>query len=114
MKTKLFEHDVKFWLEEQYPLTVVHDRYGGTYSGGKFLAFPREFDEIESEVCGSDPECMLYWHEFEDFVGKGATIDEAISDLRNKLQEEFDGGCRHCQSISDIQKLMNQIFPKKS
>ena len=107
MKTKLFEHDVKFWLEEQYPLTVVHDRYGGTYSGGKFLAFPREFDEIESEVCGSDPECMLYWHEFEDFVGKGATIDEAISDLRNKLQEEMDGGCRHCQSWEDVKRLLN-------
>ena len=102
METKLFEHDVRFWLEEQYPLTVIADRYNGTYSGGKFLAFPREFNEIEDEVGGSDPECMIYWHEFDDFVGKGNTIEEAINDLRYKLQIEKDNGYKHCQSINDI------------
>lgn len=97
METKLFEHDVKFWLEEEYPLTIVTDRYNGTYSGAKFLAFPREFNEIEDDVCGSDPECMTYWYNFDDFVGKGATIQEAVSDLRLRLQMEYDAGCPHCQ-----------------
>jgi len=99
MKTKLFEHDVKFWLEEEYPLTIVTDRYNGTYSGAKFLAFPRDFNEIEDEVCGSDPECMDYWYNFDDIVGKGETIQEAVSNLRLQLQMEYDAGCPHCQTF---------------
>ena len=102
MKTRLFEHDINFWLENEYPLTIIHDRYSGTYSGAKFLAFPRNFNEIEEEVCGSDPECWMYWHEFEDFVGRGATIQEAVSDLRFQLQMEKDSGFPSCPNFREM------------
>ena len=102
MKTKLLQHDVVFWLEDHYPLTVINDRYNGTYSGGKYLAFPREFNEIEDEVCGSDPECMTYWAEFDDFVGKGATINEAVHDLHDKLQMEYESGFPNCKSFAEV------------
>ena len=102
MKTRLTDHDIKFWLEEQYPLTVIDDRYSGTYSKASYLAWPREFNEIEDEVCGSDPECMLYWDEFDDFVGKGATIEDAVADLRRQFQEERDNGFPNCRSMKDL------------
>ena len=102
MKTRLTDHDIKFWLEEQYPLTVIADRYSGTYSKASYLAWPREFNEIEDEVCGSDPECMLYWDEFDDFVGKGATIEDAVADLRRQFQEERDNGFPNCRSMKDL------------
>lgn len=31
---------IKLFLEDMYPLTIVSDRYGGTYSKGLYLAFP--------------------------------------------------------------------------
>lgn len=29
-----------------YPLTILRDRYGGTYSGGAYLAWNRHYDDI--------------------------------------------------------------------
>ena len=29
---------------EMYPLTIIKDRYNGTYSGGMYLAFNLEYD----------------------------------------------------------------------
>lgn len=102
MKTKLLSDSVDFWLKNEYPLTVVADRYGGCYSGGNYLAFPRDFCDIEEEVCGSDPECMVYWGEFDDIVGRGATIEDAVGDLRRQMQEEKNCGYQHCQTWEDI------------
>jgi len=107
MRTKLFDTDVKFWLQSEYPLTVISDRYTGTYSGGQFTAWPREFNEIEDEVCGDDGECMNFWSGFDDFVGKGPTIEAAVADLRNKLQAEMDGGFKNCRKVSDIIATMS-------
>ena len=82
--------EIEYWLKEQYPLTVISDRYGGTYSGGRFLAYPCDFDEIGEDVNGGDNACMDYWDEFNGIVGKGATIEEAVQDLRDKLQKELE------------------------
>ena len=42
------------WLGVKYPLTIITDRYNGTYSGGGWLAFPLYCDEVPSAVDGFD------------------------------------------------------------
>lgn len=76
------------WLKEKYPLTVVMDRYNGTYSGAKFLAFPLDFDVVPIEVNGSDTECAYFWKNYEEPVGKGASAQDAIDDLVAQMQDE--------------------------
>lgn len=43
-----------------YPLTIICDRYSGTYSGGEYLAFNLDFDEIPQEVLGDDTTAICY------------------------------------------------------
>lgn len=74
-----------------YPLTVVMDRYSGTYSGGYFTAWNRYPVEIPSSIDDSDNVAMAFWDNyhkkektFEDgrlMVGFGETADAAIKDL---------------------------------
>ena len=66
---------------EIYPLTIVSDRYGGTYSGGNFTAWNLDIDEIPSAINGDDVSCHEFWIEYEIIVGKGNTIQDAIYDL---------------------------------
>ncbi len=79
-----------------YPLTIVKDRYGGCYSGGRFTAWNYFFDQIPDEIDGDDPTCFHFWYNFkqgqlEGFCGKkifcgfGATPDEAHEDLYKKI-----------------------------
>lgn len=70
-----------------YPLTIVSDRYGGTYSGGNFTAWNLDFDEIPHAVNSDDVDCHEFWLENQIVVGKGSTINEAIYDLYLKLEE---------------------------
>ena len=71
-----------------YPLTIISDRYSGTYSGGNYLAFNEEFNNIPEEVNADDVTCALFWGQHKDeykySIGKGNTINEAIEDLINK------------------------------
>lgn len=79
-----------------YPLTITKDRYGGKYSGGKWIAWHlyacdvpkwRYFDDaldnfsfwknVKSDV--NDDVSSNY------IVGVGDTIEEAIQDLEKKL-----------------------------
>ena len=85
---KLFKYEIEFWLNEQYPTTIINDRYSGVYSGAKWLVFPYDLTDIDPAVCGSDPDCMNFWNKFEGFVGKGATIDDAVDNLLLKLKKE--------------------------
>ena len=81
-----------------YPLTIISDRYNGTYSGAKFLAFNTDYWNIPLDVEGSDPDCQNFWFEYKDgetitqpeyfgkvYVGKGSTPNEAHIDLINKI-----------------------------
>lgn len=73
---------------EVYPVTIVSDRYGGTYSNGKWLAFQLDPADIPEEVGGSDPEEMIFWdnHDSAQFpIGKGNTPNEALESLRRQL-----------------------------
>ena len=103
-RSKLSEYELA--QEDIYPLTVIRDRYNGTYSGASYLAFNLESNFVPSEVHGSDIHCSYFWdlidegnfvegkvaRDYRDvvkYVGKGATIEDAVVDLYRKMK---DGG----------------------
>ena len=74
-------------IKELYPVTIIMDRYSGTYSGASWLAFNLDYNEIPDAVCGSDIDCLNFWeNEGKDMVvGKGAYPQEALNDLYWKV-----------------------------
>lgn len=74
----------KFW-QDIYPITIVQDRYGGTYSGAAFICFGCEYYEIPQEVNGDDIEAMTFWNHTDWVIGKGATPDDALRDFAEKV-----------------------------
>jgi len=81
------KRDAEIWVESEYPMTVVSDRYGGCYSGGAYIAFPCEVYEVDESVAGEDGECMAFWYDFKGVVGRGSTVEEAIRDLRRGMEK---------------------------
>ena len=79
------KEDIENWLNVEYPLTIVSDRYNGSYSRGKYIAFPKEPWKINSAINGNDVECMNYWNDFAGIIGKGNTPDEAFENLKNNM-----------------------------
>lgn len=76
------------WLQLGYPLTIVADRYSGTYSGGKYIAFPQHFDALDLAIHGSDGDCAAYWFEADQSTyGVGETPQEAVQNLKEKLAQ---------------------------
>ena len=88
------KRDCQYWLKEHYPLTVISDRYDGTYSGGKYTAWPALYFRIPLEVDGSDNDCDDFWSNEADesFIGFGSTVQEAIDDLEKKLKAKIEEG----------------------
>lgn len=43
-----------------YPLTIIRDRYCGSYSGGTYVAFNLESPEVPKEVFGDDCTAMRF------------------------------------------------------
>jgi hypothetical protein len=77
-----------FWLEEHYPTTIVRDRYSGLFSGGKYVAFPSSFDELDPAIGGDDGDCAAYWAEADQSpYGVGETPQEAVQHLKEKLAQ---------------------------
>lgn len=70
-----------------YPLTIISDRYGGTYSGGNFTAWNLFPEDIPPEIFDSDVPCGTFWfealifHWLDGLVGIGDTIEEAVINL---------------------------------
>ena len=44
-----------------YPLTIIRDRYSGSYSGGTYVAFNLEAHKVPAEVFGDDCTAMRFW-----------------------------------------------------
>ena len=103
-RSKLSEYELA--QEDIYPLTVIRDRYNGTYSGASYLAFNLDSNSVPSEVHGSDIPCSYFWALIDEgnfvegkvacdyrdvvkYVGKGTTIGDAVIDLYRKMK---DGG----------------------
>ena len=96
MTYDIFDADARArWLEFKYPLTIIADRYGGTYSGGAFLALPLDFDEVPREIAGDDVTCATFWDENANDrlipVGRGDTPQAAYEDLLKQMGKEGDG-----------------------
>ena len=84
---------IKLWLESHYPLTIVSDRYSGTYSDGDYTAWPLLFYQVPQEIEGSDTVCAEYWWSKDNdtsLVGRGETIQLAMDDLVKRMQERYD------------------------
>ena len=80
-------------VEKISPLTIVDDRYNGTYSGGKYTAWNMSCWQIPSAVWGDDVECRNFWWfnaDFEQFpVGKGDTPNEAAQNLLVAIKNKY-------------------------
>jgi hypothetical protein len=76
-----------------YPVTVVMDRYMGTYSGAQWLAFNLDPCDVPEEIGGDDPTETIFWreHDAENLpIGKGETPDQAIADLKEKVKRYYE------------------------
>ena len=76
----------KFKQGDIWPVTILKDRYQGTYSGTQWLAFNLEFSQLPNQILGSDPEEMWFWADGYLLypwliIGKGRTIEEAYNNL---------------------------------
>lgn len=80
-----------------YPLTIVHDRYGGVYSGGCFTAWNEDFHRVPKDVDGDDTSCTIFRDRFKQgklknycdkpiYVGMGSTPQKALDDLMKKIK----------------------------
>lgn len=76
-----------FDMDDVYPLTVVMDRYNGTYSGGRYTAWNLDFDKVPVAIACDDVCCYEFWLTNKVTVGKGQTMDDAVADLISKLNE---------------------------
>jgi len=69
------------------PVTITPDRYGGTYSGGVWLAFPLNPSVVPDGPFGGDVFANAWWAELGDVpVGRGETPDRAYDDLSQRLE----------------------------
>lgn len=73
--------------KEIYPLTVTSDRYGGAYSGGKYIAWNLRVYDVPIDPFLDDVTCASFWYSCcENNCAVGETIEEAVENLRKKLQ----------------------------
>lgn len=73
-------------LPAVYPLTVLAARYRGTYEGAPWVAF-NDCPENLDGALGDDITCGTFFRTYERFkpIGRGATPEDAIRDLAEKL-----------------------------
>ena len=70
-----------------YPLTIIRDRYSGSYSRGTYVAFNLEAHKVPVEVFGDDCTAMRFWKHFKGVVGRGGCADSAVKDLLKNLKK---------------------------
>ena len=71
-------------VEDIYPLVIVADRYGGCYSGGKYLAF--NMYDAPDDAFGDDTTVIEYFRKTKDIIGKGRSPQAAAEDLARKMR----------------------------
>lgn len=70
-----------------YPVTILKDRYGGTYSRAEWTAFNlHEYEVGETDANGGDVECAQFWDAPGMPAGKGNTPQEAYEDLIKQVK----------------------------
>lgn len=74
-------------MSNGWPIAIIQDRYMGTYSGGKWLAFTgawNHMDEISNGAHGDDVSACAFDYD-QSWLAIGDTPDEALDNLRKKL-----------------------------
>lgn len=74
-------------LEALYPLTFVLDRYDGTYSGGRWIAWNLEPHMVPMGPQADDVTCRVFWETNQLPAGRGDTPAGAVLDLLRQLRE---------------------------
>ena len=74
-------------ISKIYPLTIVADRYGGSYSGALFTAWNLQYDQLPNEISDCDLGCGIFWTKADrSEIGFGNNPNEAYQNLLEKLQ----------------------------
>jgi len=71
-----------------HPLTIIHDRYNGCYSGGEFTAWNLCPENIPEEIDSDDVSCCVFFNRTRIIYGRGKTPDNAVVDLINRLARD--------------------------
>ena len=83
--------EIDFWVQDIYPITIISDRYGGTYSGGQYTAWPIFYYDIPEGPEDSDIPCFDFWQNVDkSFIGIGESIDAAKLDLIFKMKKKLE------------------------
>ena len=74
-----------------YPIYIIQDRYGGSYSDGEWIAISEAYnnlEEVENGTHGNDVTARSYGYDIKNkkYVAVGNTPDEALRNLQNKNQ----------------------------
>jgi hypothetical protein len=89
---------------ELSPVTIVMARYGGTFEGGQWLAFPiSPEDLVDSDYAADDISCMLFFESCEERqlpIGRGSTPNEARADLRTRRSVTINDGSTSSDRLS--------------
>ena len=73
-----------------YLLIVIYDRYNGSYSGRKYVAFNLESPDIPKEIFGDDSTVIKFWKHCKIIVGVEGSSDSAIKDLIKNLRKKIN------------------------
>lgn len=75
-------------VDKIYPITIISDRYSGTYSGGEWTAWALYPENLPDGIIDGDVECACAWVNLKEdrkhgkiAFGIGNTPDEALRDL---------------------------------
>lgn len=82
------ENEMRF--DDVYPLTILRDRYSGSYSGGKYTAWNLYPWDIPDGPFSDDGGCFDFWLESTIPVGVGETPNAAIRSLVLALDDRIE------------------------
>lgn len=89
---KTLTSDVDRVPNELYPVFIIEDRYGGTYSKGKWIAMSEydknTFDFLQEGPHNCDPEARDFWDNEapkRSDIAVGNTPNEALNNLLGKM-----------------------------
>lgn len=71
--------------KELYPLSIVKDRYNGTYSKGTYTAWNLHLKDVPQDIEDEVEHCRQFWDDNTFAVGLGGSANEAAQDLYEKL-----------------------------
>ena len=83
--------------DEDYPVAVFQDRYGGAYSGGAWIAIAEASERVDQEntraqFClvggagpfGDDVTAGVFWNNPPEWIAVGPTPEAALEALNNR------------------------------